>query len=329
VTYDAAVSTQTGLLTELRARLCASPFLKNFPGVQALLCPQTTTPGGLAVSISVAPTSAAVGENLTLTASATGGTAPYTFDWNFGDGTTSSGNVNPAIHAYATSGEFQVSVQVTDSQNNTATGTATVTVSGTAISLNISPTSIGAGGGTVTISGTTNFPDGTIVALYQNGTLWNNLLVADGGFGAEIQIPINSSTASKTWSYSAETSGVSSNTVQVTQAGVSTSGGPSVSTSGVTNSTGTACEAVVGGIVNHGLFVTRKGTVMVTGGTAPYSWIISLNNGLQGVSGNGAGSSTASSFSASIEYCDAYYGEAAGGTVVVTDASGNSGSASF
>ncbi len=56
---------------------------------------------------------------MSFTATATGGLAPYTFSWTFGDGSTSS-QQNPT-HVYTTPGRFSVSLTITDSQGNTAT----------------------------------------------------------------------------------------------------------------------------------------------------------------------------------------------------------------
>ena len=38
-------------------------------------------------------------------ATETGGTAPFTYSWNFGDGTTATGSLNPS-HTYANPGSY-------------------------------------------------------------------------------------------------------------------------------------------------------------------------------------------------------------------------------
>jgi PKD repeat protein len=59
-------------------------------------------------------------------ASVTGGTSPYTYEWIFGDGTTSS-EVRPS-HTYDAVGEYTVTVTVTDNNDNSKSDSATVTV---------------------------------------------------------------------------------------------------------------------------------------------------------------------------------------------------------
>ncbi len=56
--------------------------------------------------------SSIIGQSVTFTASVFGGTAPYLYVWNFGDGMTGSGN--PASHIFQTKGNFTVIVTVTD-----------------------------------------------------------------------------------------------------------------------------------------------------------------------------------------------------------------------
>lgn len=53
------------------------------------------------------------GTTIAFLASASGGVAPYTFGWNFGDGTTGTGE--SITHAFPNSGQFQVVMRVTDS----------------------------------------------------------------------------------------------------------------------------------------------------------------------------------------------------------------------
>ncbi|MGP8075782.1 MAG: PKD domain-containing protein [Thermoplasmata archaeon] len=52
--------------------------------------------------------------NTTLVASWKGGTAPFSFAWTFGDG-TENGSGNPVTHEYSETGNFSVSVRLTDS----------------------------------------------------------------------------------------------------------------------------------------------------------------------------------------------------------------------
>jgi len=63
-----------------------------------------------------------VGEPILFYGLATGGVPDYTFEWDFGDGTTAVGQ-NP-IHAYSEVGVYTVTLTVTDSEGNIATDTA-------------------------------------------------------------------------------------------------------------------------------------------------------------------------------------------------------------
>ena len=74
-----------------------------------------------------------VNEPITFYGSATGGTPPYEWLWDFGDGNTST-EQNP-MHAYAAANGYVVTLKVTDSENAISTDTADVTVSSTGIVL--------------------------------------------------------------------------------------------------------------------------------------------------------------------------------------------------
>src|SRR5438128_7779185 len=66
-------------------------------------------------------------QTVLFTASAVGGTAPYTYAWNFGDGSTDVGAA--PSHTYSSSGIFDVTVTVTDSNSQTTSGSQLITVS--------------------------------------------------------------------------------------------------------------------------------------------------------------------------------------------------------
>ena len=50
-----------------------------------------------------------------------GGFSPFSFEWDFGDGATST-NPNP-VHSYKSSGDYTISLKVTDDRGNTTTAT--------------------------------------------------------------------------------------------------------------------------------------------------------------------------------------------------------------
>ncbi|TMI16818.1 PKD domain-containing protein, partial [Candidatus Bathyarchaeota archaeon] len=85
-------------------------------------------PPPLSAGFTFSPSSPQTGQQVTFTASASGGTTPYTFSWNFGDGSTGTGS--SASHTYATAGTFTVTLTVKDSGSpqQTATSHQSVTV---------------------------------------------------------------------------------------------------------------------------------------------------------------------------------------------------------
>jgi PKD repeat protein len=83
----------------------------------------------LSVTAGVSQTGATTGQSLTFTAAASGGAgAPYTFSWDFGDGSTSTGS--SVTHSYSSPGTYVAKVTATDSLGGTnTTSLATITVS--------------------------------------------------------------------------------------------------------------------------------------------------------------------------------------------------------
>jgi PKD domain len=79
------------------------------------------------VTISVVPASPVHGSSAQFTANVTDPAGVSTVQWNFGDGTTTTGN--PVSHTYATAGTKTVTVIVTDNHGNGKKTTKTVTVS--------------------------------------------------------------------------------------------------------------------------------------------------------------------------------------------------------
>ncbi len=72
------------------------------------------------------PYTGKTGQAIQFTGFASGGTTPYTWAWDFGDGATST-QQNPT-HAYTTAGTYTATLTVTDAVAATDTDTATVTV---------------------------------------------------------------------------------------------------------------------------------------------------------------------------------------------------------
>jgi len=100
------------------------------------------------INISVSALTATITWNLTaplivrFTGNASGGTPPYTYHWEFGDGQASS-DQNPS-HAYSAAGSYSVSLAVTDSISATAMATIHIDLGVPAALhaiINVSPTS--------------------------------------------------------------------------------------------------------------------------------------------------------------------------------------------
>lgn len=85
-------------------------------------------PGSLAVTIGASATTGVAPLPVAFSASASGGTPPYTYDWNFGDGSPHASGATPS-HTFTTAGSFTVTVTVTDAVAATATATASISVS--------------------------------------------------------------------------------------------------------------------------------------------------------------------------------------------------------
>lgn len=75
----------------------------------------------LGVEITAARTKLDVGEEVQLTSKVAGGSAPYSYEWIFGDGKTSAEN-NP-VHSYKAAGSYTISLKVTDNKGSSTTET--------------------------------------------------------------------------------------------------------------------------------------------------------------------------------------------------------------
>ncbi len=109
-----------------------------------------------------APVSGTVGQAVTFSGSASGGTTPYAYSWNFGDGGSAAGAA--AAHTFAAPGTYTVTLTVTDAAKNSAQQSTTATIATAAawtISGTITPASAGNGtlvnlGGTASATTTAN-----------------------------------------------------------------------------------------------------------------------------------------------------------------------------
>ncbi len=149
-------------------------------GIKVVSTPPVNPPVVLS-NISATPESAAVGQQVTVAATGSGGTGTLSYDWDFGDGKFSEGVVAgsrvTATHVYATAGSYTIKLVATDEAQQTASTTKTVTVGGvpgdppvTVQIDSITPTSpsvgqsvsfIGSGSGKGGISYTWSYGDGS------------------------------------------------------------------------------------------------------------------------------------------------------------------------
>jgi parallel beta-helix repeat protein len=107
--------------------LAGNPMAANFSSVFTTVQPAGPTANAGSDKTGNEATS------VSFTGSATGGVAPLTYHWDFGDGGTADGTLTPS-HTYADDGVYTVTLTVTDANNNSDSDTATVTVN------NVAPT---------------------------------------------------------------------------------------------------------------------------------------------------------------------------------------------
>ncbi len=128
----------------------------------------TVFPQPLTVSFTFSPANPALGGSVTFTPTVSGGTAPYTDSWNFGDGQGTSGTT--VTHTYLTSGTFTVMVRATDGNSVFATTSQSITVTGSGLFVDFGPTTTIVGnttfiasiaGGTSPFNCSWSFGDGT------------------------------------------------------------------------------------------------------------------------------------------------------------------------
>ena len=85
-----------------------------------------TVAAPLALTVS-GPSSGIVGTSVSFSAAASGGTSPYSFSWNFGDG-TSLATGSTASHKYVVAGPYTVRANVTDAKGRLASASASITI---------------------------------------------------------------------------------------------------------------------------------------------------------------------------------------------------------
>src|SRR5881296_4421757 len=82
----------------------------------------TTPPVLLSTSFTYSPTSPQTSQQVSFTASASGGTGPYNFTWTFGDGAAGTGTI--VYHTYSTAGSYNVLLTAKDSSPSPQTASS-------------------------------------------------------------------------------------------------------------------------------------------------------------------------------------------------------------
>jgi PKD repeat protein len=145
----------------------------------------------LTATASALPTSGQIPLNVSFTGSASGGTPPYSYSWNFGDGSATSTAQNPS-HTYTTAGTYTAKLTVTDSASpaKTASSTVSITASPIAGTPPGPPTGLTAapGNGQVSLSWTPPVNNGGVAIsgykVYRGTTSGGETLVTTGGCSA-------------------------------------------------------------------------------------------------------------------------------------------------
>lgn len=122
----------------------------------------------LDVNVTSSVSTAQAPVDVALTADVTGGTAPYTYEWDFDDGTTGTGSsVN---HVYAKAGTYSPEVIITDNYGRTVTNTSAGIVITPAFQVNITAsTTAGTVPLNITFSATPRYGVSPYTYLWQFG----------------------------------------------------------------------------------------------------------------------------------------------------------------
>ncbi len=138
-------TTATGTLNATHTYATAGTYSAQLTVTDALGIPITSTVSvavnGTGTSAPIVSAGSPITDNADTSvtfsqATETGGTAPFAYSWNFGDGTTATGSLNPS-HTYMNPGSYTATVTVTDANKLTSSSSLAVTVKDVAPSVTI------------------------------------------------------------------------------------------------------------------------------------------------------------------------------------------------
>src|SRR5206468_873750 len=141
------------LLTTIETAWGLSPLTSQDGSASAMteffknLAPQT--------SLSYAPTHPVVGDLISFNSTATGGIPPYSFSWNFGDGTNLA-NGSTASHKYAVARAYTVRVNATDAKGRLASASAGITINAPPLTVTVTASGSSEVGLAVNLTATTS-----------------------------------------------------------------------------------------------------------------------------------------------------------------------------
>jgi len=156
----------------------ATLTLTDANGVKATASVLVTVHALPTVSATASPSAGDAPVTVNLSSSPSGGSLPYVFSWDFGDGTALSATQNPS-HLYAAAGAYTAAVTLTDAAGHSVNASAAVVVSpalsataGASPTSGVAPLPVGlsasASGGRSPYSYSWNFGDGTALSTAQN-----------------------------------------------------------------------------------------------------------------------------------------------------------------
>lgn len=187
-----------------------------------------TAPPALSASASASPTSGFAPLGVQFSGAGSGGQQPYTFAWNFGDGTHALSQ-NP-YHTYTTAGTYSAELWVNDSASGSSHATTTVTalqVSPLSVTVTASPTS---GVAPLSVGFTASASGG--VAPYTFSWNFGDLSMGSGAIAAHVYTTSGSYSATVTVQDS-QGSVATSTATTITVLGATTGGPPIRNTEGL------------------------------------------------------------------------------------------------